>query len=460
MASVRGWLIPASALCASIAFCAPAENELRLITLDPGHFHAGLVQKFMYPGVDSVVRVYSPAGPDLQEHLKRIEGFNTRAEKPTHWKEEVYTGNDFLEKMARERKGNVVVLSGNNSRKTEYIDTAVKAGFNVYADKPMAITPAGFKLLRKAMDKAEEKGWLVYDIMTERFEMTSVLQRELAKMPEVFGTLQQGTPENPGVVMESVHYFSKEVAGKPLIRPAWFFDVRQQGEAVPDVGTHLVDLVQWESFPEQSVNWRKDIKILDARRWPARLTKAQFRKVTGLDDFPEFLRKDVSSDGALNVFQNGDVTYRIKGVYAKITALWDYAPPTGGKDTHYSLMRGSKADLEILHKADTKWIPALYVKPKAGSENPESVLRRAVQSLAQGWPGVDLRKTPTGWEITVPEKYNVGHEAHFAQVTENFLKYLKAKQLPAWETPNMLAKYYVTTEALRLALKNKSKIVP
>jgi len=50
------------------------------------------------------------------------------------------------------------------------------------------------------------------------------------------------------VVIESVHHFFKEVSGKPLIRPAWFFDVRQQGEALPDVGTHLVDLVQWMCF--------------------------------------------------------------------------------------------------------------------------------------------------------------------------------------------------------------------
>jgi hypothetical protein len=33
----------------------------RLITLDPGHFHAALVQKFMYADVDPLVHVYAPA---------------------------------------------------------------------------------------------------------------------------------------------------------------------------------------------------------------------------------------------------------------------------------------------------------------------------------------------------------------------------------------------------------------
>src|SRR4051812_26639331 len=93
------------------------ENKLKpfqIITLDPGHFHAALVQKSMYPDVDSVVHVYAPEGTDLKLHLARIEGFNNRPENPTHWKEEVYTGNDFFEKMIADKAGNVVVLSGNN----------------------------------------------------------------------------------------------------------------------------------------------------------------------------------------------------------------------------------------------------------------------------------------------------------------------------------------------------------
>src|SRR6186997_839798 len=77
-----------------------AETEIKnksvqLVTLDPGHFHAALVQKTMYGDVDSVVHVYAPVGNDLQLHLDRINGFNTRTDNPTHWKEEVYTGNDF-----------------------------------------------------------------------------------------------------------------------------------------------------------------------------------------------------------------------------------------------------------------------------------------------------------------------------------------------------------------------------
>ena len=45
-----------------------------------------------------------------------------------------------------------------------------------------------------------------------------------------------------------------------------------------------------------------------------------------------------------------------------------------------------------------------------------------------------------------------GHEAHFAEVTKNFLRYLKDRSaLPSWERPNMLAKYHVTTAGVALA---------
>ena len=441
-----------------LAMCAPltapaASNEVRLITLDPGHFHAGLVQKFMYPQVSPVVHVFAPAGPDLQEHLQRIEGFNACADQPTHWEEKVYTGPDFLKRMLREQDGNVVVLAGNNAHKTEYIYRSVSAGFNVLADKPMAITPADFKLLRKAFARAAANKVLLYDIMTERYEITSILQRELARMPELFGSLEHGSPLQPAVVMESVHHFFKEVAGKPLTRPAWFYDVRQQGEAIPDVGTHVLDGVQWICFPDQALDWRKDIKVSSARRWPTRLTPEQFKRSTGLDHYPVFLKQDVNPDGDLEVYANGEVNYTLRGVQAKVAALWRFEAPPGTGDTLYALVRGSRADLVIKQGAEQNYKPALYVENKAGipATQFEETVRAAVAKLSATWPGLDVKPAGAAWEILIPDKYRVGHEQHFAQVTENFLRFLAEGKMPDWEVPNMIAKYYTTTEAYRLS---------
>src|SRR4051812_43090339 len=71
-------------------------DQVRLMTLDPGHFHAALVQKEMYPGVAGRVDVYAPLGPDLLEHLARISAYNRRPEKPTAWDVEIHTGGDYF----------------------------------------------------------------------------------------------------------------------------------------------------------------------------------------------------------------------------------------------------------------------------------------------------------------------------------------------------------------------------
>jgi len=406
----------------------------------------------MYPQVSPVVHVYALAGPDLQAHLQRIDDFNARPENPTHWQEQVYTGADFLERMAAERAGNVVVISGNNARKTEYIERAVEAGFNVLADKPMAITPADFDRLRRIFPAAAARKVLLYDIMTERSEVTTILQRELARIPQVFGALEKGSAAQPAVEMESVHHFFKEVAGKPLIRPGWCFDVRQQGEAIPDVGTHLVDLVQWECFPDQALDWQKDIEVRAARRWATTLTPEQFKRVTGLAAYPDFLRPDVESDNRLNIFVNGDVSYALRGVWVKASVLWNFEAPAGAKDTHNSLLRGTGANLRIRQGPGQHWIPTLYVENRSPSPVAEfeRVLRAAVAKLAVAWPGIDVKAVEGAWEVVIPAKYSIGHEAHFAQVTERYLRFLAEGKLPEWEVPNMLAKYYTTTQAYAL----------
>ena len=44
------------------------------------------------------------------------------------------------------------------------------------------------------------------------------------------------------------------------------------------------------------------------------------------------------------------------------------------------------------------------------------------------------------------------HEAHFAEVTERFLAYLKdPASIASWESANQLAKYRITTEAFELS---------
>lgn len=424
--------------------------EVQLITVDPGHFHAALVQKIMYPQVSPEVHVYAPEGPDYLQHIDRINSYNSRAVDPTSWNEIVYTGTDFFEKMLEDKPGNVVVLSGNNKKKAEYISRSINAGLNVLADKPMIISPGDFPKLEDAFRIAAEKGVLLYDIMTERYEVTTILQKLLSQNEDIFGKLTSGTQEEPAVSKVSVHHFAKIVSGAPLKRPAWFFDVEQQGEGIVDVTTHLVDLVQWECFPEQILS-PSDINMVAAKRWPTIIAREEFKDVTGLDEFPDYLQKDVR-DGNLNVFANGEMIYQLKGIWAKVSVTWNYIAPPGGGDTHYSVMRGSKCDLIIRQTSAEKFLTTLYIENIKGSkiEDFTSRLKRVLGSL----PYDSLQVESVGknvLKINIPKKYRVSHEEHFGQVTAKYLEYLKAGKLPEWEVPGMITKYFTTTSALTKA---------
>jgi predicted dehydrogenase len=314
----------------------------------------------------------------------------------------------------------------------------------------MIINPEDFPILENAFKMAKEKGVLVYDIMTERYEINTILQKLLSQNEKIFGNLIKGSKEEPAVSKISVHHFSKIVSGSPLLRPVWFFDVQQQGEGIVDVTTHLVDLIQWECFPEQILK-PSDINMISAKRWPTFISKDEFKGVTGFDNFPDYLQKDIK-DGKLNVFANGEMVYQIKGIFAKVSVEWKYQAPPGGGDTHYSVMHGTKCDLIIRQGADEKFLPTLYIENIKGLPVNEftSLLKEVIKTL----PYDSLQIEPvnkTTLKVVVPGKYRVSHEEHFGQVTARFLEYLKAGKLPEWEVPGMITKYYTTTRALKLA---------
>jgi len=423
---------------------------VHLITVDPGHFHAALVQKIMYGEISPDIYVYAPEGPDCQQHLERINSYNNRKDNPTNWNEIVYTGKDFLEKMLEDKPGNVVVLSGNNEKKDEYILRSLDAGLNVLADKPLIIHPEDFILLEEAFFLANDKDVLLYDIMTERYEVTTILQKLLSSEEEIFGNLITGTVEEPAVTKVSVHHFSKIVSGMPLIRPAWFFDVEQQGEGIVDVTTHLVDLVQWECFPDQILK-KTDVHVAQAKRWATVISKEEFKKVTGLEEYPDYLQKDIKN-GKLIVFSNGEIIYKIKDIWAKVSVTWNYEAPPGGGDTHYSVMRGTGCDLDIKQSAEENFIPVLYIENIRGTSTED--FKTKLQEKLATFPFDSLTVETVNknmLKIIIPEKYRTTHEEHFGQVTEKFLEYLKQGKLPEWEEAGILTKYYTTTSALKKA---------
>jgi predicted dehydrogenase len=433
--------------------------DVRVMTLDPGHFHAALIQKEMYPGVAPRVDVYAPLGWDLSEHLKRIAAFNTRADRPTAWLTEVHASPDFFERMLRERPGNLVVLSGRNRGKIDRILASVRGGLNVLADKPWVLKSEDLPKVEAALAEADNKGLVAYDIMTERFEITSILQRALVNDPSTFGGMVKGTEAEPAVYMESVHHLMKTVAGAPNIRPAWFFDTVEQGEGFNDIGTHLVDLVQWTLFPDKAIDYKADVRVLAAQRWPTLIAEDDFRRVTGEPRFPADLAPSIK-DGKLEYYANTLVSYTLRGVNTKLNVIWDWEAPAGSGDTHFAFYTGTRARVEIRQTRADRYLPELYVIPATAANKAQvlAAVKARIAGMLQLYPGLGVEERGAEIHVTIPDGLRNGHEAHFAQVTGSLLKYMRQRgTLPAWERPNMVAKYYVTTTGTELSRKSPAR---
>jgi hypothetical protein len=253
--------------------------------------------------------------------------------------------------------------------------------------------------------------------------------------------------------MESVHYLKKMVAGAPNIRPPWFFNTADQGEGLNDVGTHLVDLVQWTLFPDRAIDPASDVQVIDAQRWSTPISEAGFRSVTNAPRFPDDLL-DAVVDGRLEYYCNTLVSYVLRGVYVRLNVIWDWEPVDTPGDTHFAYYQGSRSRIEVRQSAADGFRPELYVIPARDASKLQvlSGVESRIASLQPEYPGCRVEDRGSEIHVAIPDALRVGHEAHFAQVTTSFLGYLGDRtRLPAWERPNMLAKYHVTTRGTELS---------
>ena len=416
--------------------------SIKLIVLDPGHGHATYMQGRMYEGIDPEVHVYAPAGPDVETYLSSINRGNNRTSNPTKWKIVLYTGPDYLEKMLAEKKGNAVIISGNNSKKANYIRRSIESGLHVLADKPLAVTPQDFEKLIESFKIAAKKNVLLFDPMDLRYDISNILQRELAASQELFGTLTKGSMDNPSLIQSNLHHFLKFSGTEPARRPAWFFDIEQQGHGITDVSTHLVDMTQWAAFPDQILNAAKDIRILGSKEWPTELTPSEFKLVTRVD-YPDYLNKYLK-DSILSVYANGEINYTIKEIHAKVSVLWKYREPAGSGDTHYALMRGTKAVLELRQGIAEQHKATLYIKAAEGitAADFDKTIDQTKLKFQQKYPGFDLIKKGNEY-VVKPGTFKSMNAAEIA------ISYILDNKMPAWEVPNMITKYYTTTSAIR-----------
>src|SRR5262249_21915172 len=222
--------------------------------------------------------------------------------------------------------------------------------------------------------------------------------------PDILGEVIRGSEAEPGVFMESKHFLMKTVAGVPLRRPAWYFDVKEQGEGLSDVGTHLVDLVPWMLHPGKAVDHQRDVAIVSAKRWPTVLTREDYQRVTGEADFSPSLADAIVGD-KLHYFCNTLVSYTLKGVHVKLNVLWDYEAASGSGDTHFAVFRGTQSRVEVRQDREQKYRPELYVVPTDAKAEVMAALKKRIEALQQLYPGVGLIDLRGEAQISIPEEY-------------------------------------------------------
>ena len=253
-------MCPIAAAALALFAAGDARRELRLVTLDPATFTPrSFIPAPPFRDFSRDAYIYSPVTCDGANFWASVSNLVSRSKDPAFWRFHTYNGTDFLERMLAEKRGDVVMLSGRkrpNSR-------THRQEHRSRDERPRG-QARDLPRLEKILADAERRNLAAYDCMTQRFDIAYQLQRELVNDHEIFGGRQPGTADHPAVEMTSSHFLLKTFNGVATLRPVWYFDIRRS-EAVADVGTHVVDLTHWTLFPDQALDYRKDIRLLAAK---------------------------------------------------------------------------------------------------------------------------------------------------------------------------------------------------
>jgi predicted dehydrogenase len=413
-----------------------------LAFLEPGHFHAALTLGARHPRVRDEIVVYARPGPELDDFLAVVDAFNRRGRDPTAWRPTVALDPAPIERLLAERPGDVVVLAGKNDRKMTMMRRLHDAGFHVLADKPWLAGAAGLDDLRHVLSG----GPLAVEMMTGRHDITSLLARELVAEAGVFGRLDiEG--EAPTIEISSVHHLEKSVNGQPLRRPAWFFDVRVQGDGLADIPTHMVDQVQRLVRAAHGEGGSlPPLELTTARTWATRVPRALFARVSGQAGFPDGLG-DAVSGGELAYRGNAELSFRLGAVTAALDTRWDLSARPGGGDTHRSVIRGTRGTILVEQSGDTRFRRRLSVVPRGDESHVRAALTEILAARQDRHPGLAVTWTGSACEIRVPEVLDVGHERHFPLVLAEFLSLVEGGTLPRDLASDTLAKYTLLAQA-------------
>jgi hypothetical protein len=256
--------------------------------------------------------------------------------------------------------------------------------------------------------------------------------------------------------LENLHALLKYSNGVPQRRPASVLDVRQQGEGMADVGTHLADLAQWTLFPGRAISYRTDIHMLRAEHSALTLTLEQFSRLTGESSWPDYLKESIV-DGKLRDYTNGSCVYTLKGVHVSLKVGWQFEAPPGARDSYFASYLGTHALIELRAGPKEDFIPEIYLTPQADEPTAtwQTGLRSAVNRLQNEYPGLSFEKAGQSIHMVLPKADRSADGLQ--KLYQEFAGFVRdPNTFPEFENSNLLAKYYITTTAVALAGRMQS----
>ena len=92
----------------------------------------------------------------------------------------------------------------------------------------------------------------------------------------------------------------------------------------------------------------------------------------------------------------------------------------------------------------------MYIFPTRHKSNFSALLKRSLHRI-ESIAGLSFESVQDGYKITIPTNAKHAHEDHFSAALQQFLSYCRNGAIPNMERSFMLAKYFLTTEALEKA---------
>ena len=204
----------------------------------------------------------------------------------------------------------------------------------------------------------------------------------------------------------------------------------------------------WTMFPGSSIDYRSDVEMLSAKRWPTQLTLEQFARVTGESEFPAFLDRWIK-ESVLDYYCNGMLEYTVRDIRARHDVGWEYEAKEYG-DQHRAIYRGERAEVQLRQEPETEGHSEVFVVPRQASMGElKSAVQERLGALEDRWPGLGVDEQEGRLHVVIPDRHRASHEAHFNRLADRFVGLVKNPgELPDWERSQLIAKYFITTRAV------------